>query len=194
LTSFGFDILISLLLPGSLLLSGVALLVWHYGQSLNLYKWAALAASSDAVLGGAVLLASAVLGGMLAAVLEVIEWKCMDRQAAKALEIGNDLYDEEWYCYVEGLNQSGNRYLSWKARFFMFQLRSGAALGLLAISWVVALPSGGERWLGASCLLLASVTMLGLARASHNLLANWRHRMFEKEATSRLSERATAHG
>lgn len=182
-----------MLLPGSLVLSGVALLIWRYGQSLHLYQWAILASQSDAILGGVVLLAASVLGGVLAAALEVFEWKCIDRHAAKALKITNELYDEEWYCYVESLKQSGNRYLSWKARFFMFQLRTGVALALLSVCWAVSMTASAEKWWGSGSLIVLAGAMLALARASHNLLADWRHRMFESEAAQKIANR-TPHG
>lgn len=188
MTSFGFDILISMLLPGSVMMASAGLVLWKYGIDSIAGRWLVWASEKDLLISIVLVILSALFGGMLASILEKFEWICLDPREAKKLEISKNQYDEEWYLYVESLTDSGNRYLSGKARLFFFQYRTGAALLFLAPCWFLAASTCVEKWLGASLAVLAGTMLLCLAKDNHYLLADWRHRLFGDLAKSRLQE------
>lgn len=184
MNALGYEALIGTLLPGSLVLLSVWLLVARFARGTALHSWLAVVGGSEWLFSVVILLGSALCGAILGSFLEMLEWRVMDPREAKRQGIKSELYDEEWYCYVESLDQGRNSYISRKAMSLFFEVRAGSALLLLGVAY--ALWAGSSGIAVSILLLFVGLILLFAADQTHGLLAFWRHRRFETIARANL--------
>lgn len=135
-TAFGFEVLVTYLLPG--ILATVAVLVWH-GVGINearaIFQWAQ----------GAQFLASLLLlslftlfGALIASLQAVLESWLLDWLTPKLMNKDHSRFDEEWDFYINKL--PNNSYISRVVLFFQFETRLGVASMILGTTlfWLSA--------------------------------------------------------
>jgi len=189
LKDFGYEPLISILLPGSILFASAWLLVDRFLPGTAMGAFFSTVSASEWQFGVVILFGSALLGTLLSSLTDLLEWKRLDARTAKRLDIEQDLYDEEWYCYVESLKGDTNSYLTRKAVFYYFEMRAGIALIVLAAAWATRLETRTPKIaFGVACLVCAGV-LLFLSSETHHLLGWWRHRLYEVQATENLKRK-----
>ena len=193
--SFGYETLISILLPGFTLLGAAWLLVARFAPASMLNALFTRTATSEWQFSLFVILGSALLGSLLASVLELVEWRIFDRWTAKRLGIDPDLYDEEWYWHVETLADRSNPYLDRKTVYFFFELRAGVAILLLSVVGLVVSARTPTTYVLTAAGLGSAFVLLYIAAQTHTLLAFWRDRNFQQTAGKPLTQdRSSAHG
>lgn len=169
---FGFEVLITVLVPG-LLLTGAAVLaadVWAEGDFDTLI--APLEGSAFAE-GVALLVVAATLGSALATMMWVLELKVIDPMTAEKLKVCDDQFDREWSRYVDSLTKEHNSHISRMVQAFYFELRAGAA-GLVT-SVVLVLATDVATWIPLTLAALCAV-MVNDSFRLHYHLARFRHR------------------
>ena len=172
--SFGYRTLISVLLPGSILLGALWLVASANFSGSRSYVFVAASASQDITFATILLLGSALAGSLIASVMARVELHIFDRITPKKLGLSRATYDEQWYCYVESLRDDVNPYLQGKTDLFFFELHCGCALFCLSIACFV---SNNLIALGLLSFF-ASAGSFFLAQQTHVLLAFWRDRLY----------------
>lgn len=154
-TAFGFEVLVTYLLPG--ILATIAVLVAHgvaLDEAMAILKWA----QEAQFLASFVMLSLFTLFGALIASLQaVLESWLLDRLTPKLMNKEHDQFDKEWDYYINNLPM--NSYISRVVLFFQFETRLGlasiilgATLFSLSMSHAVVLMVLGVifYWIGVS--------------------------------------------
>lgn len=168
-TAFGFEVLVTYLLPG--ILATMAVFMWH-GVGLNeaksIIKWA----QEAQFLASFVMLSLFTLFGALIASLQaMLESWILDKLTPKLMNKEHSQFDEEWDYYINNL--PNNSYISRVVLFFQFETR----LGLAAIILGVTLFS--LSMLHAFILTIFGVVIYGIGVAHHKELGIIRESFFK---------------
>lgn len=122
-TAFGFEVLVTYLLPG--ILATIAVLVWH-GIDIEGAKKLIAWAQDAQFLASFLLIASfTLLGALIASLQALLESNLLDWQTSKMLGKEQDQFNVEWGHYINNLPE--NSYISRVALFFQFETRIGLA-------------------------------------------------------------------
>lgn len=184
--SFGFNTFISILLPGVVVSTAVYLLLRTFLPGTEFCMWLESTQSQEFLFTGILVTSSSFFGALLGSFLGHIEWKILDRRAAKNLELKRENYDEQWRLYIKSLSINTNPYVSGKALTFYFESRTAISFLVLALSLFIV---PGYLWLGVLFLLL-SFFMLFLAKETHYLLAYIRNEQFGEISIDNLKKRS----
>ena len=190
--NLGPQFLTGVLLPGSVVFAASWLLLDSLAPTSLAYSWLIELVARDISFGLVTLVGSSLFGEILSSLMGHFENRFFDPKAAKNLEISEKLYREEWYCYVDGLskNEKGNSYLSQQASLFYFEIRTAAAFLLLTCAVLVKF-DWSLMVLGPFLLFCV---LSYLAYETHYLLADWRDRLFRKQAAAVSMDRRNTLG
>lgn len=154
-TAFGFEVLVTYLLPG--ILATIAVLLAH-GISVDEAKGIIHWAEKAQFLASFVMLSLFTLFGALVASLQaVLESILLDRLTPRLMKKTHSQFDEEWDYYINNLPT--NSYISRVVLFFQFETRLGLASVLLGITLfslsvlhalVLVILGLGFYWIGVS--------------------------------------------
>jgi hypothetical protein len=169
---FGFETLITVLIPGLLLTAGGALALeeWAPGD-LDILVQPLKGQGFEQ--GVALLVVAATLGSALATMLWVFEVRILDRFTAWRLDICDEQFDREWSRYVDSLTKEHNSHISRMVQAFYFELRCGVAG--MGVAILVAATTDVADWVPVVLALLSMVMALDAARL-HLHLARFRRR------------------
>jgi hypothetical protein len=169
--TFGFDVLLTFLLPGFIVTIGVLLLhAVNAAESNELLK----VAGSAQFLTTFVLLAVVTLFGVMVAAFQAIaETYVLDRLTPYLASQTKIEFDNNWQNYVLNLPKFSNRYISRVVLFFQFETRLGLSLLFLGlVIWHVQPVFLTGRHALASILLGVALYMIG--ELHHVELAKYR--------------------
>jgi hypothetical protein len=131
---FGFEVLITYLLPGVVVTLAVA---FFHGITVDQAKWLLAEATKAEFLASFLLLAViSALGAVTASVQGVIEGHLLDPLAAQLVGISKVKFDEQWTKYVKDLPNGRNPYIARVVLFFQFETRMGLAMLILSLSLI----------------------------------------------------------
>lgn len=181
--------LLSQLIPGLLLLAAILISAWRVvGPVVEPAASAVGAIRTGAGLDDATSIAAlfavaafsayvvaVFLGNLLAVVIGYLEVQILDRISARQLGIDQEAYAEEWYRYVDHLDEKRNPYISRVVDSFTFEFRTGLAGTVLGLAILFATPLHPVYGIGA---LLFSALLIKAGRDDHHNLAELRHRRF----------------
>lgn len=130
------------------------------------------------------LLASAMLGTISAALFSYVETNVLDRRRISEFKERNSdynqtNYDDEWNAYVDSLNEEQNTYLSGIAMMFFFESRTSVASVALGTAWTLWSTSISE-FIVAGGIIIVGLGLFWTSDHSHRVLAKYRHRRFGK--------------
>lgn len=129
-TAFGFEVLVTFLLPG--ILATLAVFVWHgvdAEQAKVILGWA----QDSQFLASFLLLSSfTLLGALIASIQALLESLFLDRLTSSRMKKASGQFDTEWYFFIRHLPE--NSYVSRVVLFFQFETRLGLAALILGIS------------------------------------------------------------
>jgi hypothetical protein len=129
-TAFGFEVLVTYLLPG--ILATMAVLVWH-GIDIEGAKKLVAWAQDAQFLSSFLLLASfTLLGALVASLQALIEANFLDWLTSKMLDKEQTQFNVEWNHYINNLPE--NSYISRVALYFQFETRIGLASLILGLT------------------------------------------------------------
>jgi hypothetical protein len=177
----GYQILVTILLPGAILLAAALLVV---NRSLGGDQTAALLATllaKEWVAAALALMTAALLGTLLGSILDSIEEHSYDVWAAKELELTDDEYWEEWLKYVDSLETKTNPYIDQMALYFFFESRTAIATLVFALAWACAY-WGSLQVLIAVGFAAVAVGLFFVSKDTHLILARFRHRRYAASA------------
>ncbi|MBI5450001.1 MAG: hypothetical protein HY940_01460 [Gammaproteobacteria bacterium] len=167
-TNFGFEILVTFLLPG--ILGAVAAGIFHGMTESQLKEMLDWATNAQFITSFFSLAAVALLGAIIASIQAVIETCILDRITPWCMGIDKEIFNSDWNYYVDNLQRLKNPYVSRVVLFFQFETR----LGLSAIILGMALLK-----LSCSHATLAFALGLGfyiIGMMHHKELAGFRNR------------------
>ncbi len=172
ISNYGFEVLITYLLPG--IIAVIAVAIAHgvgFEQMKALLTWATEAEFLSAFLG---LASIALLGAIIATVQAIIETYILDKITPRLLGISNAVFCQEWDDYLKALPTEKNSYISRVVLFFQFETRMGLALLLLGgilfkLSWAHAITA-----------IAMGVVLYLVGIAHHRELASYRHKQFSQ--------------
>ena len=185
MSNFGYETIVSVLLPGTIVLAAALLFLQAIAPTSEIAIYVEMLMEKEFHFAVFVLLSSVLFGSLLGSMMDVFEYRYLDGKSADAIRIPIDQYREEWHVYIETLPEKRNSYIGKKAMNYNFELRSSVALFILAIAVLVT----GMSWLFTGFLVGLAALMYGLSRQTHHLLAKWRHRLYEAQALQRLANR-----
>lgn len=165
-TNFGFEVLVTFLLPGFLATLAAAI---AYGiskdQLLELITWAERAQFIASFL---LLAAVAIAGAIIASIQAVLETRILDNLAPCYLKISREIFDAEWNRYIYDLPCKPNSYISRVVLFFQFETRLGVAAILLGsvITW------------HGMFIFISGLALYCIGIMHHIELAKFRHRHY----------------
>lgn len=164
---FGFEILITYLLPGVVVTLSAA---FFHGITVDQAKWLLAEAGKAEFLASFLLLAVvSALGAVTASVQGVIEGHLLDPLAAMRIGITKEKFDQQWSSYVKDLPNGRNPYIARVVLFFQFETRMGLAMLALSISLAsVSCPH-------AVYALVAAITLYAIGAMHHKNLASMRN-------------------
>ncbi len=170
-TNFGFEILVTFLLPG--FLAVLAVVVAHGISKYQLLEIIAWAESAQFIASFVLLAAVALAGAIVASIQAVLETFVLDYVAPCHLKISRGVFEEEWNKYISDLSNNRNSYISRVVLFFQFETRLGVAAVLLGLATVCRWPS----WYGVF-VLISGLVFYCIGTMHHIELAKFRHRHY----------------
>ena len=168
-TAFGFEVLVTYLLPG--ILATIAVFIWH-GVGMNEARTIISWAQEAQFLASFVMLSLFTLFGALIASLQaILESRFLDRLTPWLMKKDHDKFDEEWDYYINNL--PNNSYISRVVLFFQFETRLGLAAIILGVTLL------GVSMLHALILTFFGVVIYGIGVAHHKELGIIREIFFK---------------
>lgn len=168
-TSFGFEVLLTFLLPG--VLATAAVLMIHGvtpAQLAAMLKWAREAEFLAVVL---LLSSIAMLGALIASLQAWLESVLLDRLTAWRLGKNTEMFQREWDNYVHRLPR--NSYISRVVLFFQFETRLGLAAVILGAVTILCV----SAWHGVAFIVIGSF-LYWMGTGHHQELAIFREQFF----------------
>src|SRR5262245_36570071 len=129
--TFGFEVLLTFLLPGFIVAIGVLLL--HAVSASELERLLKAAANAQFLTTFVLLAVVALFGVIIAAIQALVETYVLDRLTPYLAQQTKEQFDRNWQKYVIGLPNLSNRYISRVVLFFQFETRLGLALFFLSL-------------------------------------------------------------
>jgi hypothetical protein len=167
---FGFEVLITYLLPG--LLATAAAAFFHGVTPSQLESLLGHAVKAEFLASFALLAVVALLGAATASAQAVIETFVLDRVAAAFVGVTKPKFDEQWSKYVADLPNKRNPYIARVVLFFQFETRMGLAMVVLAAS----LNTTSEQH--AKLALLGGIAFYLIGAMHHYELASMRNESY----------------
>lgn len=170
-TAFGFEVLVTFLLPGLLVLFGIGLYIdWPPCALNDLLKFAKEAQflATFALLG-----AIALLGTIVASLQAVLESLLLDRLTPKLMGISPVIFYDDWDKYIVNLKAYKNSYVSRVVLYFQFETRLGLSLvfcGTAIFSW---------SWEIGLLVIAIGLAFYGIGAFHHKELGHYRHNLFK---------------
>ena len=129
-TAFGFEVLVTYLLPG--ILATMAVLVWHgvgISEAKAIFQWA-----QEAQFLASFLLLSAftLFGALIASLQTVLESVLLDWLTPSRMSKTRAQFDSEWEYFIQNL--PNNSYVSRVVLYLQFETRLGLAAFILGVS------------------------------------------------------------
>jgi len=171
-TGFGFEILVTYLLPGILATGAVVIAHGIGAEGANkILIW-----SKDAQLLASILLITsfALFGALIASLQAVLETCILDKITPKIMGKAKDKYFEEWDYYIKNLPK--NSYVSRVVLFFQFETRLGLA------SFILGLTLFKLSCVHAIIFILLGIFFYIIGVFHHKELAEFRETFCEKNA------------
>lgn len=135
-TDFGFDVLVTFLLPGLLIAISIGMFVdWQVGQMDKVFVWMKEAQFISAFL---ILGVVALLGTIVASIQALFESLVLDRLTPKLMSITEETFKDDWEKYIRDLDKYRNTYVTRVVLFFQFETRLGLSIiffGISLCSW-----------------------------------------------------------
>jgi hypothetical protein len=173
----GYQILVTILLPGALLLAAIWLAFGGIFLGSHAFLLVERVFEQEWVAGGAILLASSLLGTLLGSVLDSLESYTYDVWAARDMQLTEDAYWEEWLKFVDSLAKTTNPFIDQMALYFFFESRTAVASIVLGVTWALVSWHFGEFAIAATLIVIA-VVLFAASVETHRVLADYRHRHF----------------
>lgn len=179
----GYDILVSVMLPGAMLTLAAWMISGHLLAPHELRAIVGSLAPNSALQTVALLLLTGFLGTALASLADLFEERILDRDQAARMNLSANDYLEQWLKYVDSLEDARNPKNSLRVLWMHFEMRSGLAGLALAFCHYFRRTEHDLRfsWASAAFFLIAWFASLGfvyLSSIHHRVLANYRQRRF----------------
>ncbi len=175
----GYQILVTVLLPGTLLLAAAWLAFGDIFLGSHAFLLVETFLRSEWIGGGSLLLAAALLGTLLGSLMDSLEVHTFDVWTSREQSLTPDDYWEEWLKYVDSLEKGSNPFIDQMALYFFFESRTAVAALVLGITWGFISWGSGEVVI-AMILVATAGVLFRAARETHGILAAYRHRRFAK--------------
>lgn len=169
----GYQILVTILLPGTLLLAAASLGVGNLVRGSHAFQMIEQFLTREWIACGSLLLAASLLGTLLGSVLDSVETHTYDRWDARDMKLTDSAYWEEWLKYVDSLSDKTNPFVDQRALYFFFESRTAAASLILGVPWSLVSWSYGE--LGIAMALVGGI-LFAASPETHLILSDYRHR------------------
>ncbi len=167
-TSFGFEVLVTYILPGFIAASSA--LIAH-GMSLNqvrvILEWSA---KSEIIASLVMVSAIALFGAGIASIQALLETYVLDKYTTRKLNICSKKFDEQWQYYI--MNLQRNSYISRVVLFFQFETRLGLSLVLLGFA------AFRLSWVHGVIFMLIGFLFYRIGMLHHLELAEYRQQIF----------------
>ncbi len=168
-TSFGFEVLVTYLLPG--FIAVLSALIAH-GMSMDkiniILEWSTKA---EIIVSLVLVSVIALFGAGIASIQALFETYIIDKCTTRKLNICSSKFDEQWQYYIKNLER--NSYISRVVLFFQFETRIGLALALLGLA------AFRFSWVHAVIFILIGCLFYRIGMFHHLELAEYRQQIYD---------------